>query len=53
MFIFLRGSWERELGNGKKEDRKQRAVKGRRKRKLLKDVKNVKNNMLKLWDGRT
>jgi len=49
VFLFHRGRWERELGNGKKEKEKLSAVKGRRKRK----IKNVKNNTLKLWDGKT
>lgn len=37
----------------KKIIEKLRAVKGRRKRKMLNDVKNAKSDVLKLWDGKT
>lgn len=38
---------------GRKKIEKIRAVKGRRKRKMLNDVKNAKSDVLKLRDGKT
>lgn len=51
-FIFLRGSWEGIWGMGRKKLEKWWAVKRRIKRKILKEVKNVNNGMLNLWDGK-
>lgn len=42
VFNFLRGVWRGNWGMGRKKTEKLRAVKGRRKRKMLKGIKMFK-----------
>lgn len=53
VFIFLRGSWERELWNRKKGNKNIKSCESKEKREDAERCKkNVKNNMLKLTIGK-